>query len=115
VLAWGDLSVENILIDSDNEVAGLVDFEGVIAANRLLNLGYSCARYYGSAFFDALRQAWKEPLHENEWHWIHFYCVLRAVRLVQFAGEPLPTGHSRTVIEDLLPGFQPAIKALSEK
>jgi aminoglycoside phosphotransferase (APT) family kinase protein len=114
-LTWGDLSAENILIHPNNEVAGLVDFEGVIAANRLLNLGYAYARYYQSAFFDALARAWPDPLHKSQWHSIYFYCVLRAVRLAQFAAEPLPTGHSRTTIEDLLPGFRPAISALFEK
>jgi aminoglycoside phosphotransferase (APT) family kinase protein len=114
-LTWGDLSVENILIDPNNGVAGLVDFEGVIAANPLLNLGYAYARYYPSAFFDALARAWQAPLNKSQWHSIHFYCVLRAVRLAQFAAEPLPTGHSRTTIEDLLPGFRPAITALFDE
>jgi aminoglycoside phosphotransferase (APT) family kinase protein len=113
-LTWGDISAENILVGSNNEIAGLVDFEGVIAANPLLNLGYAYARYYRSGFFDALAQAWPEPL-DDQWRWIYFYCVLRAVRLAPFAAEPLPTGHPRTAIGDLLPGFQPATKALSPK
>lgn len=114
-LAWGDLSAENIVVHPNNEVAGLVDFEGVIAANRLLNLGYAFAGYNRSAFFDALARNWPEPLDETRWHSIHFYCILRAVRLARFTGEPLPTGHPRTTIEDLLPGFLPAIEWLSKK
>jgi aminoglycoside phosphotransferase (APT) family kinase protein len=111
-LTWGDISLENILINSDNEIAGLVDFEGVLAADRLLNLGYAYARYFPSAFWDALVEAWPNPAPE-QWRSVYFYCVLRAVRLAPFAGEPLPTGHPRAAIEGLLPGFQPATRALS--
>lgn len=113
-LTWGDISVENILIDSNNEITGLVDFEGVIAAHPLLNLGYAYARYFPSAFWDALVEAWPKP-PPDQWRWVYFYSVLRAVRLAPFAGEPLPTGHPRAAIESLLPGFRLAMNLLLKK
>ena len=112
-LAWGDLSTENILIDSNDRVSGLVDFEGVIAAEELLNLGYAYARYHGTALFQSLVAAWPHPLKQSHWRAIYHFCLLRAVRLARFSTEPLPTGYPRVPIEDLLPGIAPAIRALA--
>ncbi len=115
VLTWGDISTENILLRTEDEVAGLVDFEGVIAADRLLNLGYADAWYHGSAFFEALVRAWDRPLDENQWQRIHLYTIVRGLRLARFADVLLPTGLSRTPIEELLPGFYPAVRALAKE
>ena len=39
-LSWGDLCCDNIIVDDRNNFVGLVDFEGVLAAEPMLVRGY---------------------------------------------------------------------------
>jgi aminoglycoside phosphotransferase (APT) family kinase protein len=107
VLAWGDVSPENILLDASDRVAGLVDFEGAMAADFSLTLGYCYARYFGTPFFEALRNVW--PVKEDQ-RVLDFYALLRALRLARFAGLQMPTGHPRQSLDQVLPGYREVLK-----
>jgi len=112
-LAWGDVSPENILIREDGSLAGLIDFEGVLSADARLTFGYAYARFYGS---DLLAQLLESSGRASDAGWlraVRFHAVLRGLRLLRHAGQPLPTGHPRMPLTDVLPGFVPAFEALA--
>ena len=105
VLTWGDITTENIIVDDDNRPVGLLDFEGALAGDYLLNLGYCLARFHQNPFFESLVRAWPVEPAAPQWFRIKLYAILRAMRIVKFAHQPLPTGHPRMPLERLLPGF----------
>ena len=108
-LAWGDLSTDNILIGSEDKISGLLDFEGVLAADFMANLGYCFAGYYRTQFLESILRVWPVPLTESAWHTVRLYAILRAVRILEHAHEPLPAGCMRSDIKALLPGFRAAL------
>jgi aminoglycoside phosphotransferase (APT) family kinase protein len=112
VLAWGDIALDNILVNDRDSLAGLVDFEGALSGEPLLNLGYCYSRYGPNTFFETLKDNWLRPLNEADVRRIDLYAVLRALRLLKFAHEPLPYGQARTPITELLPGFPLALQGL---
>ena len=114
-LAWGDISLENILVDDSNRIAALIDFEGTLAADILLNLGYCYAMYQDTGFFKSIEQAWPDVLTDDQWRKIEFYAILRAIRIAKYASQPLPTGHPRTPMDQLLPGFISALSIFREQ
>jgi hypothetical protein len=113
-LAWGDVSPENILIGEDGSLAGLIDFEGVLSADARLTFGYAYARFYGSDFLAQLLEASGRAADAGWLRAVRFHAVLRGVRLLRHAGQPLPTGHPRMPLTEVLPGFVPAFEALAE-
>jgi aminoglycoside phosphotransferase (APT) family kinase protein len=114
VLAWGDISLENILLNDRNQVCGLVDFEGVLAAEPLLALGYCQAAYAKTEFFRFLKKAWSTALDAERQDRIDFYAVLRVLRVAKFAHEPLPTGIARRSLLRMFPGFAPSVQRLAK-
>ncbi len=106
VLTWGDISPENIILDAEDHIAGIVDFEGVLAADFALTLGYCYARYFNTPFFEALMKVWPKNQRRNIDCDFQFFSVLRALRLGQFASIPMPTGYPRQPVEQVLPGFR---------
>jgi len=112
-LVWGDVAPDNIIIDDQDRLAGLIDFEGALAGDPIINLGYCYSRYCKTDFFDAIVRNWPLSLGTDHWRRIELYAVLRAVRILRFAHEPLPNAQPRTPIEQLLPGFVDAIGALA--
>lgn len=111
-LTGWDISPENILVDNNNRIVGLLDFEGILSGDILLNLGYCYARYYKTAFFESVADAWPCQLTDHQWRDVELYAVIRALRIARFAHQPLPTGHTRTPVEDFLPGFKSALNSL---
>ncbi len=105
-LAWGDLSPDNILVDSEDKISGLLDFEGVLAADFLANLGYCFSGCCGTRFLESILRVWPTPLTESAGHIVKLYAILRAVRILMHAHEPLPIGSARSDIKELLPGFR---------
>jgi aminoglycoside phosphotransferase (APT) family kinase protein len=106
VLAWGDLSPENIIVDEHGRFVGLIDFEGVVSAEIDLGLGFLQARYAGTAFYRQMAYNW--PAKRSEQPRVELYVVVRALRLLRHAREPLPTGVARDPIEVALPNLRPA-------
>lgn len=105
VLAWGDISPENILLDANDRIVGLLDFEGAISADFSLTLGYCFARYWNTPFYGTLRSVWPEcegrPPEAAE----ECYALLRGLRLARYFHLPMPTGCVRQSVENVLPGF----------
>lgn len=114
-LVWGDISTENLLIDDHNRIVGLLDFEGALAGDILMNPGYCYAGNNGTCFFESLINSWPEPLKDDEWKRIYLYSILRTLRIAKFAHLPLPTGYPRQPIERTFPGFQKALNNIMKK
>ncbi len=114
VLTWGDITTENIIIDDDNRPVGLLDFEGALAGDYLLNLGYCLARFHQNPFFESLVRAWPVEPGGPQWFRIKLYAILRAMRILKFAHQPLPTGHPRMPVKKLLPGLPWALDNISQ-
>ena len=112
VLAWGDLSPENVIVDRNRRLVGLVDFEGVVAAEIDLGLGFLRARYGGTAFCAAMTYNW--PLGQIRQPGVALYVLVRALRLLRHGREPLPTGLARDPVEVFLPNLRSAVTEVSE-
>jgi len=108
-LSWGDISPGNVIIGEGDEIAGLIDFEGVLSADFHLNLGYLRARYAGSSFYHALADVWPDANLEETSARAALYVIVRALRLAPFALEPMPTGLPRQALETFLPGLAGAV------
>ncbi len=113
--AWGDIALANIIVDKTNRLTALIDFEGVLAIEPLLNVGYCFAAYKGTAFFDSFLESWPNSNSEEERKLIELYAVLRALRILRYADESLPCGAARTPVDKLLPGFLPALSNLNDR
>jgi aminoglycoside phosphotransferase (APT) family kinase protein len=111
-LVWGDIAPDNIILDKHGRLAALIDFEGALAAEPVLNLGYAYSALAGTPFFDALLRRWPGAESEGLRRKVAFYAVLRAVRIARYADQPLPTGAPRMAVDRLLPGFVPALQQL---
>ncbi|MBR9910434.1 MAG: aminoglycoside phosphotransferase family protein [Gammaproteobacteria bacterium] len=113
-LVWGDINFENIIVDSNSRLAGLIDFESCMSGDPLATLGYCFAVHGTSSFFSTLLNAWPEPLGANNKELVYFYAILRALRLARYAHLPLPTGYARDPITQIFPGMVPALEQLSD-
>jgi aminoglycoside phosphotransferase (APT) family kinase protein len=109
-LAWADISPSNIIIDNNNRLVGLIDFEGVLAAEIELNFGYVQAAFDGTDFCSELFDNWSPDRMQRSR--ADIYTIVRALRIIRYAGEPLPIGSTRDPIESFLPGFMPALERL---
>lgn len=114
-LAWGDILTNNLLIDDEGCLAGVVDFEGTLAAEHSLNLGYCRAAYGLSAQLSRYLMEGSEGKLELDLDRLNLYTVLRGVRVARFAHLPLPTGHRRRSVLALFPGVRPAAQALAAR
>lgn len=110
-LAWGDLSPQNVIVDRNNRVAGIIDLESMIACDALTTAGFFFARHGKTRLYAALRSHifWNDNAPR-----FHLYSVLRAVRILRYASLPLPTGIARIPIEKLLPGAGESLFWLSK-
>jgi aminoglycoside phosphotransferase (APT) family kinase protein len=108
-LCWGDISPENVIVGEGGEIAGLVDFEGVLGCEFHLNLGYLRARYAGSRFYTTFAELWPGGCHEAISARSALYVIVRALRLMSHGREPLPTGILRERLDIFLPGLEEAV------
>ena len=113
-LCWGDISPDNVILGDDDRLSGLIDFEGVLAAEPCLNLGYAQARYAGTAFGDALARSYVKIFGDDDER-STIYIVLRALRIWPYRVHPLPTGHARQPLAEFLPGLAPAISSIEAR
>jgi aminoglycoside phosphotransferase (APT) family kinase protein len=111
-LAWGDLSPENVIVDLNGKFVGLIDFEGVLAAEFDLSLGFLRARCIGTPFYNAMAYNW--PPNQFDQPRIELYVLVRALRLLQYSKGPLPTGVVRDPIELFLPAFHSSVNDMMD-
>ena len=112
-LGWGDILPTNVLTEPDGSLAGLVDFEGALAAEGALNLGY-CQALNGDLFL-ALTNAWSSVAGPEDKDRVDLYSALRGARISRFAHLPLPGGGHRTRVDQFLPGFAEATLRLASR
>ena len=111
-LTCGDLGLGNIVLDDRNRLMGLIDFEGALAGDPLLTLGYCYAASAEYPFFESLLAGWGQRFGEIDWVRISFYALLRALRVAKYAVGPLPTGHARAPLVTVFPGLRLAVANL---
>ena len=109
-LCWGDISPQNIIVDENGEIVGLIDFEGVVSAEFDLNLGYLRARYAGTSFYSTFAETWLDGTENATSARAALYVLVRALRLLSQGREPLPTGIPREQVDTFLPGLEDAIR-----
>jgi Ser/Thr protein kinase RdoA (MazF antagonist) len=115
-VVWADVSPDNVLIDRDGGLAGLLDFESCVGGELCTNLGYCLAAQMGTGFYEALRDAWGAEPTELEAARIELYAVVRAMRIAKFADRgPMPAGGPRPTVEAFLPGLRPAAESLRRR
>jgi hypothetical protein len=108
---WSDISAGNIILDEDDEFAGFVDLESVLAAESLLAYGYFRARYDGTRFCELLSSLWPK-LTAAERERAALYGLVRALRLLPHIASRLPTGKPRDQLESFLPGLRNEVDEL---
>ena len=114
-LVWGDVSPANVIVNENDQVAGLIDFEGALGGDVALNLGYCFAGYYPSGFYEAVLAGWPETITQELLLRIELYAVVRGMRIAKYAHKSLPGGKSRIPVEEFLPGFASAATRLCGK
>lgn len=113
-LAWGDLRTDNVIVSEEGRLAGVVDFEGVVAAEPALNLGYSFAAYGAGGFTSDLARSWSSDGSNLDEARIWLYAVLRGIRIAPYAHMSLPAGARRRPVDSAFPGFPTAAQALAD-
>ena len=111
-LAWGDLAPTNILLDREDRLAGLVDFESSFALDAALSAGYFFAMDPGHPLLDALLEAAHAAGFGFQDAKLKLCAVLRASRMAKFAHRSLPMGRPQSPIAILLPGAMQALEEL---
>jgi aminoglycoside phosphotransferase (APT) family kinase protein len=109
---WGDINSQNILVDDAGRLAGLIDFEGVLAGDSLATMGYCYAAHGNQTWFASLMRMCVEPLDRHQMRRIFIYAILRTMRVARFAHRPLPTGLARAPLSEVFPGFRLSISEL---
>lgn len=98
-LVWSDFSANNIIVSADGQLAGFIDFEGLMAGDPLLGLGYLIAHETKCDFVSRIiRLSGVEEKQEQ----IDFYAVIRYCRLLPYVKQDLPNGERRMPIESFL-------------
>jgi hypothetical protein len=109
-VAWGDMSPSNIILDRNDRLVGIIDFEGALAAEMALSIGYLKAGFDGTFFCRSIENIALsdaiEPTRRD------LYVIVRALRILKHGARPLPLGRSRDPIDKFLPGFFPAVNRL---
>lgn len=111
-IAWSDISPDNIIVNSQGELAGFIDFEGMLSGDRVLTLGYLYARYYETDFAKLILDSYSSVADEPFFRKVYFFAVLRGLRLLPHLDRPLPTGVQRLPVSQIFPGFAPALQNL---
>jgi aminoglycoside phosphotransferase (APT) family kinase protein len=116
LLVWGDINFDNIIVNDDGRIAGLIDFESCLSGDPLATLGYGFAVHGHLPFFaELLKACCPGGLSQEESDRVMLYALLRGLRLARYAHLPLPTGHSRDPLVEVFPGVLPALAHLSER
>ena len=98
-LVWSDFSADNIIVTEDGQLSGFIDFEGLMAGDPLLGLGYFIAHETKNDF--ASRIIRLSGVGEKQ-ELLDFYAVIRYCRLLPYVKDDLPNGEKRMPIESFL-------------
>jgi Ser/Thr protein kinase RdoA (MazF antagonist) len=112
-LAWGDLAPSNIILDAEDNLAGLIDFESTFALDRALSFGYFLALAPDHPLLAVLIQEARSSRFGLDEGRMNLCAVLRAARMARFAHRNLPSGASQRPIESILPGAKSALSDLT--
>lgn len=99
-LIWSDFSQDNIIVKDDANLAGFVDFEGLMSGDHLLGVGYLLA-HEGYSDFSSL--IIKIGYYDEERLAMDYYAQMRYLRILPYRQKPLPNGTTRDKLEDFLP------------
>jgi len=113
-LVWADVSMDNILVDNQGRLSGLIDFESCLSGDGLLSLGY-CAAFYGRySLTELLISAWPKPLGPSELTLVDWYTVVRVLRIAPYhATGFLPGGQAFAPLLTTFAGFESALRRLT--
>jgi aminoglycoside phosphotransferase (APT) family kinase protein len=112
-LGWGDLAPSNILIDEDDRLIGLIDFESSFVLDRSLSFGYLRAILPDHPLLKILIDEARTTHFEVSDMRIKLCAALRAARMARFAHRNLPSGHLQRTISSILPGGIAALVELT--
>lgn len=102
-LVWSDLSLDNIIINDDNQLAGFIDFEGLISGDPLLGFGYLKSQEPNEQITKKLIELHTQQLDKEIEKRIDFYSVFRYIRLAPYSKYDTPNGSARTSLDSFLP------------
>jgi aminoglycoside phosphotransferase (APT) family kinase protein len=114
-LIWGDISFWNILVSPLGALVGLIDFESCLSGDPLATLGYCFAAHGNEPLCATILDAWPEHLGGDIRDMVLLYALLRGVRLAPYLDAPLPTGHPRDPLARVFPGFDLALRGLTQR
>jgi aminoglycoside phosphotransferase (APT) family kinase protein len=99
MLAWSELSMDNIIVDERVRLVGFVDFEGLMGADMNLGVGYLQAHENDSDFAMRLMKMMPELEEEK----VEFYAMMRYLRILPNTHLPLPNGTKRENLNEYMP------------
>lgn len=113
VMNWGDINFENIIVNYEGELVGLIDFEGACYADFLITLGFTHCFYSDHLFLGGLTKYWPDVLDNTCWIRIYSYSLYRFLRLSRHIGLPTSSILKKPVLPiDKCIGLYPAIEEL---
>lgn len=98
-LVWSDFSTDNIIV-KDGHLVGFIDFEGLLAGDSLLGLGYLLAHEQKSDFVNRILTHYGVDGKSKD---LDFYAVFRYIRQTPYLESALPNGTQRDSAFAFLP------------
>jgi hypothetical protein len=112
-LIWGDIQFDNILVNDDNQLAALIDFEGALSGDDVATLGYLFAKYGDSSPYRAFSKAWSASEGAVDQRRVCLYAILRVLRIAPYAHRPLPNGRPHQPLIEVFQGLENAVSELA--
>ena len=110
---WCDFSQSNIIIKAGN-LSGFIDFEGCVAGDPLIALGYLFAIEGNSLFFNAISSNYKKH-YSFSYEQILFYAIIRLFRLSKYINNLFPTGIRRDPLTVFYKGLPIAVDYIKSR
>lgn len=107
---WSDFNPDNIIVNTDGNLVGFIDFESILGADPLLGIGYLYARDGDTEFYKLYGSLY---INDKEERLVNLYGVIRYLRLLPFLDKALPNGQARDPINEFLPKAYATIKQYS--
>ena len=110
-LIWSDFSSDNIIVDKFGNLAGFIDFEGLLSGDATLGIGYMYAHETNTNFISKLMNAFRIPAGSDN---VAFYSLIRWCRLMPYQHLPLLNGEEREPLRKFLPNAYRLIKTFGQ-